>query len=148
MKTNLTKIAPIVAISESNEPAQKLPADTQGSDAMTRLLTHHLSSFQDNNLQALMSDYTEQSVLITADALYKGSTEIRTFFTALMPQFPKQGTVIELDKMTVVDDLLFIVWRANTPTLRVSLGSDTILVKQGKIHRQTFVGQMEQILPG
>ena len=123
-------------------------ADGLAPDAMTRLLTHHLSSFQDNDLEALMADYTDESILITADARYDGRAEIRTFFSALMPQFPKQDTHFELDTMTVVDDLLFIVWHASTPTVKVALGSDTLLVRQGKIHRQTFVGQIEQISPG
>ncbi len=118
------------------------------SDAMEQLLTHHLGSFQDNDRDALMSDYTEESVLITADATYEGRAGIRGFFSALIPQFPKQTTRFELDKMTVVDDLLFIVWHASTPAVKVTLGTDTLLVKQGKIHRQTFVGQMEQVGPG
>ena len=117
-------------------------------DAMTRLLTHHLSSFQANDLDALMSDYTDESVLITADATYEGRDGIRGFFTALIPQFPTGSTRLELDKMTVVEDLLFIVWRASTPTLKVALGTDTLLVRQGKIHRQTFAGHMEPISPG
>ena len=93
-------------------------------------------------------NYTDKSILVTADARYEGRAEIRTFFSALMPQLPKQDTHFELDTMTVVDDLLFIVWDASTPTVKVALGSDTLLVRQGKIHRQTFVGQIEQISPG
>ena len=116
-------------------------------DAMTRLLTHHLSSFQANDLDALMSDYTDESVLITGDATFTGSTEIRGFFSTLIPQFPTGSTRLDLDKMTVVDDLLFIVWHASTPTLKVALGTDTLLVRQGKIHRQTFAGYMEQLSP-
>jgi hypothetical protein len=119
----------------------------QTPDAMRELLTHHLSSFQDNDLEALMSDYTMDSILITVDATYTGTAEIRAFFSALIPQFPKLNTRFDLDKMIVIDDLLFIVWHASTPTVKVSLGSDTFLVKEGKIHRQTFVGQLEPIDP-
>ncbi len=117
------------------------------SDAMEQLLTHHLGSFQDNDLDALMSDYTEESVLITGDATFTGPAGIRSFFAGLIPLFPTGSTRLELDRMVVIDDLLFIVWHANTPTLKVTLGTDTLLVKDGKIHRQTFVGQMEQISP-
>jgi ketosteroid isomerase-like protein len=123
-------------------------SSTQSPDAMTALMTHHLSSFQDNDLEALMSDYTEESVFITADATCTGTAEIRAFFAGLIPLFPKQSTRFELDKMVVVEDLLFIVWHASTPTVKVSLGSDTLLIRQGKIHRQTFVGRLEAIDPG
>lgn len=116
-------------------------------DAMARLLTHHLGSFKANDLDALMSDYTDESVLITGDATFTGSAEIRGFFAALIPQFPSGSTSLELDRMTVVDDLLFIVWHASTPTLNVALGTDTLLVRHGKIHRQTFAWHMAQISP-
>jgi hypothetical protein len=108
----------------------------QTPDAMRTLLAHHLSA---------LADYTQASILITADATHTGTAEIRAFFAKLMPQFPTLGTRFELDRMTVIEDLLFIAWHANTPTVKVSLGSDTFLVKQGKIHRQTFVGQLEPI---
>ena len=39
-------------------PTAALSAAAQPPDAMTKLLTHHLSSFQDNDLEALMSDYS------------------------------------------------------------------------------------------
>ena len=120
----------------------------QAPDAMKSMLTHHLSSFQGNDLDAVMSDYTEESILITADATFTGRAEIRGFFSKLMPLFPKQNTRFELDKMIVTDNLLFIVWHASTPTVTVSLGSDTFLVENGKIHRQTFVGRLEQVNPG
>jgi hypothetical protein len=124
------------------------PLGAQAPDAMTTLLTNHLRSFQENDLDALMSDYTEESIFLTADATYTGTAQIRAFFSGLIPQFPKQNTRFELDKMIVIEDLLFIVWHASTPTVKVALGTDTFLVKKGKIHRQTFVGQLEQTNPG
>ena len=124
------------------------PLGAQASEATTTLLTNHLRSFQDNDLEALMSDYTEESTLITADATYTGTAQIRAFFAELMPQFPKLNTRFDLDKMIVIEDLLFIVWHASTPTVKVSLGSDTFLIRKGKIHRQTFVGQLEQVNTG
>jgi hypothetical protein len=45
--------------------------------------------------------------------------------------------------MIIHGELVFIVWQATTPTLNVPLGSDTFAVKDGKIHRQTFVGQLQ-----
>jgi hypothetical protein len=43
----------------------------------------------------------------------------------------------------VSDELVFIVWHATTPSLEVALGTDTFLIKRGKINRQTFAGQMK-----
>jgi ketosteroid isomerase-like protein len=106
------------------------------------IITHHLSSFQENNLDAVVSDYTNESVLITQDATYKGPEEIRAFFVGLMRNFPKQKSSFELDKLVVNGDLAYIVWHARTPNLHVPLGSDTFIIKDGKIYQQTFVGQL------
>jgi len=114
---------------------------------METLLNRHIGSFQDNDIDAVMSDYTDESVLVTADATYIGRARIREFFAGLIPHFPKRGTTFVLDKMVVHPDVAFIVWHADTPTLQVPLGSDTFVFKNGKIHRQTFVGQLRP-MPG
>jgi len=116
------------------------------SDASKNLLMNHLNSFQDNNLETLMSDYTNESVLITEEATYSGFEEIEAFFVALISHFPKQKSTFQLDKMVVVNDgLAFITWHAKTPSLDVPLGSDTFIIKDGKIYQQTFVGQLNYI---
>jgi hypothetical protein len=107
------------------------------------VILHHLSSFQDNDLEAVISDYTNESVLITQDATYRGIEEIRGFFLSLVKHFPKQNSHFELDKLVVHDGLVFIVWHAKTPSLDVLLGTDTFIIKNNKIHQQTFAGQMK-----
>ena len=121
------------------------PKETSQSDVSTNLVMHHLNSFMDNDLQTLMLDYTDKSVLITSDATYTGLNEIKQFFTNLIIHFPKQEFKFELDKITVKDELGFIVWHANTPSLIVSFGTDTFIIKDNKILQQTFAGQLNFI---
>ncbi len=89
-----------------------------------------------------MLDYTDKSVFITQDATYTGINEIKEFFTNLMIHFPKQKSTFELDKIEVKNELGFIVWHAATPSLVVSLGTDTFIIKDQKILQQTFAGLM------
>jgi len=114
-------------------------------DASRFIIMHHLGSFQDNDLEAVVSDYTNESILVTQDATYKGPEEIKGFFATLMNHFPKQKSHFELDKVVVNNDLVYIVWHANTPSLEVSFGTDTFIVRAGKIYQQTFAGQMKFI---
>jgi hypothetical protein len=119
----------------------------KSSSALSResedLLLHHLHSFLDNDLEALMDDYTEQSVLITRDKTYSGITEIKQFFSELVKHFPSKSSDFKLEKLEVNDELAFIVWEARTPRVVVSLGTDTFVVTKGKIFRQTFAGEMQ-----
>jgi ketosteroid isomerase-like protein len=107
------------------------------------LLQRHLSSFQNNNLDALIADYTNESVLVTPDSSYKGPEEIKSFFTDLFIHFPKKESNFELDKMVVSDDLVYIIWHGVTPSLDVPFATDTFIIKNGKIHQQTFAGQLK-----
>ena len=115
------------------------------NEASREAIVRHLSSLQDNDLDALMSGYANDSVLITRFDTFSGHTEIKEFFTHLMKHFPKQKSRFELDRLVVNHNLVYIVWHANTPSLEVSLGSDTYILKDGKIHRQTFVGDLNYI---
>ena len=118
--------------------------NTLGSISKNVLL-RHLNSFKNNDLQAVISDYTNESVLITQDAIYKGPNEIKVFFASLIKQFPKQNSSFELDKVIVDDELVYIVWHGETPSLDVPFATDTFIIKNGKILRQTFAGQLEFI---
>ena len=109
------------------------------------VVMHHLNSFLDNNLEAVMSDYTNESVLITQDTTYTGLEEIRAFFAGLIMHFPHQKSNLVLDKLVANNGLVYIVWHANTPSLQVPIGSDTFIIKDGIIYQQTFVGQLNFI---
>lgn len=107
------------------------------------VVMNHLNSFIANNLDAVISDYTSSSVLITQEATYTGPEEIRLFFAALMQHFPTGKSNFELDKLEVQEDMAFIIWHATTPSLEVLLGTDTFIIKAGKIQQQTFAGQIK-----
>ena len=124
--------------------AEEIKETTHSKDSRN-IIMHHLASFQDNNLEAVITDYTNESVLITQEATYNGPAEIKEFFAALMIHFPKQRCSFELDKVVVNNELVYIVWHANTPSLEVPLGTDTFIIKEGKIYQQTFAGQLKFI---
>ena len=115
------------------------------SDISKNLLQRHLTFFVENNLEALMADYTNESVLITQDTRYTGIEEIKGYFVDLISHFPKQKSTIELDKTEISDDLAYIVWHGKSTSLEVLFATDTFIIKNGKIYRQTFAGQLKFI---
>ncbi len=112
------------------------------SEISKNIILHHISSFLDNDLETLLSDYTTDSLLITQDKMYTGPEEIKSFFINLVKYFPKQQSSFTLDKVVADDNLVFIAWHAITPTVNVPLGSDTFIIRDSKINRQTFAGQL------
>lgn len=47
---------------------------------LEEILIHHLTAFGDNNLEEILKDYTEESVIMTPAGSKKGLSEIREFF--------------------------------------------------------------------
>lgn len=105
-----------------------------------RVLDHHWQAFKNNDLEETMKDYTEESVLITPNATYNGLDEIRTNFVNAFKAFPKDSATFNLDKSVVIRDVGYILWNSKTPGFNLTYATDTFIIRDGKIVRQTFAG--------
>ena len=121
--------------------------DNQGEqiseDQTKEVLDHHGVAFKANDLEETMKDYTDESVLITPNGVYSGLGEIRQNFINAFKAFPKDSTTFTLDKSVVVKDVGYILWRSRTPTFNLSYATDTFIIREGKIVRQTYAGVRE-----
>jgi len=101
------------------------------------VLQNHLLAAKDG-VDAILQDYTDESVLITHDATYRGLAEIRHFFAALLSGLPKGFfDLLKLNRQEIVGEVAYIVWE-NKPWF--ALATDTFVVRNGKILFQTFAG--------
>lgn len=135
-------IAISCAAPENNEDT----VDTEGAinEADTRkVLDHHWMAFKANNLEETMEDYTEESILMTPNGTYRGLREIRQNFINAFRAFPKDSSTLTLDKSLAVNDVGYILWRAETPEFTLSYATDTFIIRSGKIIRQTYAGVRE-----
>lgn len=129
------------AQSENNrQTSDQAPDEGQTKE----VLDHHWVAFKANDLEETMKDYTEESVLITPDATYRGLDEIRQNFVNAFKAFPADSTRFTLDKSLVVKDVGYILWKAETPTFNLTYATDTFIIRDGKIVRQTYAGVVSQ----
>ena len=117
----------------------------RSSEQTRKVLEHHLTAFAENNLVSIMADYSDESKVFSPDSTYIGLEQIEALFAGLLPAFPTEGTVSEIDRMTIENELAYIVWHAKTPTVEVPLGTDTFIVEDGKIKLQTFAAIINSI---
>lgn len=98
-------------------------------------LDHHLGAIIAVDVDEMMKDYTEDSVVVVPDGTFKGLAEIRGFFNefskALTPEFL---AAFEMIKSEVHGDTAYIAWSVGDA---VPLGTDTFVVTDGKIRIQT-----------
>jgi hypothetical protein len=104
------------------------------------ILNHHWKTFHDNDLEGVLADYTEESILITPNRTYKGMQEIRDNFVSAFATFPKSTATMQLNKSVVQRDVGYILWEATGPKIRLSFGTDTFVIRNGKIISQTYGG--------
>lgn len=94
------------------------------------------------DVDAVMQDYTERSVLITHDATYCGLAEIRRFFTALLAQLPAGFfDEMKMNRQEIVGEVAYILWEREPI---VPQATDTFVVRDGKILFQTFTSEQRR----
>jgi ketosteroid isomerase-like protein len=139
MKSLITLLFTI-ALATSCAVNTKTSTSASSEEKTKEVLDHHWKAFQANDLEATMADYTEESVLITPDKTFKGLAEIRENFVFAFGLFPKGATTFQLDKSIVNQDVGYIIWQATAPKVKVTFGTDTFIIRNGKIVRQTYAG--------
>ena len=99
---------------------------------------HHLACFAAGDLEGILSDFFEQSVVMTPLGLLRGPSEIRPFFEAVLAEFGEPGTQFTAHQTFVEGDCAFITWDAETSANRYEAANDTFVIRDGRIAVQTF----------
>jgi predicted SnoaL-like aldol condensation-catalyzing enzyme len=105
------------------------------------VINHHLQALGQNQLAELMDDYTEQSEVWTQDGIIAGKEAISSFYTYAFTLFPKDKTSLEIKKLIIKEDKVYMVWTADSPVINVSFATDCFEIKDGKIVWQTVAFQ-------
>jgi len=107
------------------------------------VLDHHLAAFAAGDVDGILDDYTDASVLITPDGTTRGRDALRTAFNGFFSGLFAPGTYdFVMDASHVEGEVAYIVWHANCASAEVALGTDTFVVRDGKIAVQTFAAKI------
>lgn len=99
------------------------------------VLEHHMGAFNEG-MESILSDYDENSCVISQQGIFKGMTEIKGFFTAFVEGMPEgMMDVFKVTGQQVDGEVAYITWEA-LPWF--PLGTDTFVIRDGKILYQTF----------
>ena len=108
------------------------------------VLNHHLGAFGEGDVDEIMKDYTEESVLVLPETSLEGLEAIRAAFVEFFSGLFKPGTYqFSLDRTEIVGDIAYIVWHSENQGADIPLGTDTFFIQGGKIVVQTFAQKLE-----
>lgn len=99
------------------------------------VLDHHLQAFGEG-IDAILSDYTDSSTIITPLGTFKGLSAIREFFSNMIAGLPEGFLeALNITNNVVDGDIAYITWQS-LPWM--PMATDTFVIKDGKIRYQTY----------
>ena len=118
-----------------------LPLSGQSASAGSpeQIVNHHMSAAGSGRVDELMSDYADDAVLISPDAVLKGKQAIRGLFQTLMTPGPAALAPIDVKKRVFEGDVGYVTWIQNAGKPDEQKGSDTFVIRNGKIVYQTVM---------
>jgi len=102
------------------------------------ILEHHNTAVLADNYEQMIADYADDAVLITLSGVFSGGEAIGGALRRLIRDMPGMKPVeTPTNYLRVEGDTLLLRWSAESQKGRIKDAVDTIVVKNGKIWRQT-----------
>ena len=135
----LNPFNPSVTCEHFKPAAAQMPAAGHPAAAsMTEtVLGKHLTAFGSGNVDAIMANYAEDAVIMVPGSTIRGHAGIRPMFEGLVAEFGQPGVTFEMLNQGIDGDVALIVWKAETGKAVYELGTDTFIIRDGKIVQQT-----------
>jgi ketosteroid isomerase-like protein len=99
------------------------------------VFAHHGTALAAGDLDGIVADYTDDSVLITRAGAARGRDGVRRAFAKLLGDLPNAAW--DLKTQIFEGDVLFLEWTADSALNRVDDGVDTFVFRDGSIWAQT-----------
>src|SRR5215475_11824343 len=106
------------------------------------VLDHHLKCFGEGDLKGILSDYAPNAVLFLPDGPLRGVDAMKPLFQAMFAEFGKPGAAFSMKQQFVEGEYAYILWTAETADNVYEVGTDTFVVRDGKIVAESFTGKI------
>jgi hypothetical protein len=104
--------------------------------APQEVFAHHGKALAAGDLDEIVADYADDSVVITSAGIARGRDGVRTVFAKLLDDLPNAAW--DLKTQILDGDVLFLEWAADSAVNRVDDGVDTFVFRDGMIQVQTI----------
>lgn len=100
-----------------------------------QVFAHHGQALAAGDLDQIVADYADDSVVITSSGVARGKDDIRKVFVKLLDDLP--DATWDFKTQILEGDVLFLEWSADSAENRVDDGVDTFVFRDGMIWAQT-----------
>lgn len=110
--------------------------------SVEEVMDHHNDAFGNCDLEEVMKDYDDESVIMTPDGNFEGTDEIRPMFEGFFDEFDDPETTMDVSQFTIEDNVAYLVWEAETPDNVYEMGTDTFVIEDDIIKKQTYAAEV------
>jgi ketosteroid isomerase-like protein len=100
-----------------------------------------LAAFGRGDVAALVAQYRDDAVVITPEKRLAGP-QIRGMIEGIIAEFARPGVKFDLIARAAEGPIATFVWKAETARNVYDLGSETYVLKDGKVAYQTFAAKV------
>lgn len=100
-----------------------------------QVLASHAAALGDQDPAKVSTHYAPDAVVIVNGDTYRGRREIASMYERLIGALP--GAAWRTDVEVIEQDLAYVEWACEASTASVAFGTDTFLIADGLIARQT-----------
>ncbi len=112
--------------------------------ATRQVFDHHVRALLATDLEELLADYSERSVIIGPQGVVRGLKAIRELFSGYFATLFKPGTFkLQADTVHVDGEIAFVMWHASCATAEIPFAADTFVIQDGRIAVQTIAPKIE-----
>jgi hypothetical protein len=109
---------------------------TAATRSPQEVFDHHGQVLGAGDLEGIVSDYSDDAILISQGETYRGKDGVRQVFTRLLSDVPQASW--QLPVMVFADDVMYLEWKAQSADRRIDDGIDTFVFRDGLIRVQTI----------
>lgn len=112
------------------------------SEVTERVLDNHLKALKKGDVDAIMDNFAENALFFyKSDGILCGKDEIRQLFEGLFEAM-LPGSDIHIKQHLIEGTLAYLLWSSESESVKIPFATDTIIVHNGKIIKQTFTAQI------
>lgn len=109
------------------------------------VLEHHIRTLAAGELEEVLKDYCEESCLLNMNGAVRGLDALRAFFKDSIENCLPPDARQEVTVKRISGEMAYIVWNADSRFYHIPMGTDTFIIRGGKIVMQSFAGIMEEV---
>ena len=102
-----------------------------------QIVAHHMAAAAKGDVDAIVADYADNAYVITPGGKTQGKAELRKMFVGIFGGPPGSRAPLDIQQQYYTKEIGYIAWVQNAGKPEELRGSDTFVVRKGKIVAQT-----------